>query len=445
MSPSMSAAPVRNRPSLGRTSLGTGARRRVTVSHSKASRSTTDTSTNDVNTTSSKSTGVSIDTGEQNPTQENISEKGSAAGSSTTSSSPRPSTARNHQSIQQAEAAWQSGKSFYSTGKYLDAMESFSLALNRLGTDTGGRQRPTILGNRAAAFFMLERYVEAVEDCEHALTLDNSLAKLYLRMGRARLRLGLLPRAENDFRGCLQACQLQQQSGSALDTAVCKEAHDALTSVLQARQAQEEMYRYESVGSYEAALRQTEKILQICPHSLTACTLKGKALCQLRRYDLAKSYLEGILTRSHNTILKLHAHVAASFPPPDISKLDFVSTNPTSSSQSNLSFNSIESANAILWLGSELGRVYLSCIKNTKFCHLNCGDVIDSVYSVLASIENKMNLGSEWQWVRNERIRVTKLLEMKRLADRAFRENNFDKAINFYSEAIKVIPYDIKL
>lgn len=455
MSPGMSAGPVRSTPSRGRTSLGTGARRRVTVSHSKVPRpAATESSTGasadtgmsekGAFTASSKSSGTQMGVGEAEAARENISDKlGSASGASAgSSSSPRPSTARNQQAVQQAEAAWQSGKSLYSRGDYLQAMEAFTQALDFLGADMGVRQRPTILGNRAAAFFMLERYVEAVDDCERALKLDNTLSKLYLRMGRARLRLGMLPRAEDDFRGCLQACQLQQRNGGVVDTTVPKEAQDCLSSVLQARDAQNEMFRYESVGSYEAALRQAERLLQICPHSLEACVLKGKALCQLRRYDAAKTYLESIMSRTHASLLKLHAHPLASFPPPDPASLAFTTGTPASSTQASLCFNSAECAEAIFCLGSDLGRVYLSCVKNTKLCHLNCGDVIDSVHSVLIILERRMKAaiksGPFWLWVETECSRVSKLLDMKKLADRAFRESNFEKAINFYSEAIKV-------
>ena len=49
---------------------------------------------------------------------------------------------------------------------------------------------PALLGNRAATFMMLERYLEAAEDCERALLLAPGMIRLHDRRGRALLRIG---------------------------------------------------------------------------------------------------------------------------------------------------------------------------------------------------------------------------------------------------------------
>ena len=62
------------------------------------------------------------------------------------------------------------------------AADCFSCALQAAANISNWNHRPIVLGNRSAAYFMLGRYPEVVDDCETALKLDPTLFKLAIRV-----------------------------------------------------------------------------------------------------------------------------------------------------------------------------------------------------------------------------------------------------------------------
>ena len=279
----------------------------------------------------------------------------------------------------------------------------------------------------------ISRYLEAAEDCDVALLVDPSLHKLRLRAGRARFHLGLFTKAGEDFTSIL--------SGHCKDASINSEARECMANIRSAKSHMDNLSRFECLGSFDKALASAEQLLRLSPHCLVAHVVKCKALCSLRRYEEAKGHIEGtILNQTHVTILKLQAYESAIFPPPNLTTLQ-LSTTKTDDNSYKLNISTASITEAILCLGSELGRVYLTSIKNSPACHSCCTEVMESVNMILSNLTihlHKTHVGISWPWVKAAATTMGRLLEQKRLADRNFRESRWLEAESVYSAAIKV-------
>ena len=284
--------------------------------------------------------------------------------------------------------------------------------------------------------YALCRYLEAAEDCDTALLKDPFLYKIRLRAGKARLQLGLFNKAEDDFNNVL--------SGLCSDSSVITEARERMRNIITTRDCMNDMCRYESLGNFDKALASAEKLLSISSHCLVAHVVKCKALCSLRRYEEAKDHIEGtILGQTHVTILKLQAHESAIFPPPSGTLLHLSTTKRllVNDSGFKLNISTTALAEAILCLGSELGKVYLTAIKNSSACHTCCTEVMESVAVILGHLAVRLrekNGGLSWPWVSIAAAVMRSLLEQKKLADRLFRESAWGDAVLAYGTALKV-------
>jgi tetratricopeptide (TPR) repeat protein len=315
------------------------------------------------------------------------------------------------------------------------ALENFTKALFVSGS-AGLRlsDRALVLGNRAAAYFMLDRYIEAIEDCEAALRIDVNLFKLHLRAGRAHLKLGHFSQAEACFNKVIQMNEFNEKNK---DEVLISEAMETLTNVNDVREILSKVSRNENLGAFDECLRQVDRVLLIAPHCQVACVSKGKTLNQLRKYDVTKSFYEGILAYTHPTILYLKAHPSAKLPLPASDSLSFhLSVHPTEGS--DLMLNVTEVTKAILFLGSELGKVYFSSIKNTSYCHNHSSDVMNIVSSILSNLSKQTIGAASWSWVETQLNLVRTLISRKVQADRYFRDNLFEQAVMGYTDTIKL-------
>ncbi|KAL0973023.1 hypothetical protein UPYG_G00197860 [Umbra pygmaea] len=82
---------------------------------------------------------------------------------------------------EKANALKEKGNKAYTLGDYEMAAKLYSDGIDKL------RDMPVLYTNRAQAFIKLERYKEAICDCESALKCNNKCVKAYLHMGRAHL------------------------------------------------------------------------------------------------------------------------------------------------------------------------------------------------------------------------------------------------------------------
>ena len=235
-----------------------------------------------------------------------------------------------------------------------------------------------------------------------------------------------------------------------MDSSVVLEAKQGIGSINEAKETSTQMLKFDGVGNYDAALRYATQFLSICPHTSTGCIVKARSLCQLREYEKAKIFLEEILSTTHSSVLSLHAHSNAIFPPPCIDELKLKTTT-TNNGILKLQCNSMAIVDALLCLGSDLARVYITCLKNSNLYHICCSDIIEATqvvitrlnYATLNMKSATLNMGvtpanNIWSWVETEIVRISNFLERKRIADKCFKSNEFTKAISGYSETIKV-------
>ena len=104
----------------------------------------------------------------------------------------------------------------------------------------------------------------------------------------------------------------------------------------------------------------------------------------------------------------------------------------------NLSLKPLDLLLELLCLGPQLGPAYLSSLKNTPLCHLNYGDVIDIVLTVLRSLRARVLPSEPLQWIDDDIARVSQFLDKKQLADKSFRQGEFESAAWQYQEASRV-------
>jgi tetratricopeptide (TPR) repeat protein len=89
--------------------------------------------------------------------------------------------------------------------------------------------------NRAAAYLMLTKYKEAIQDCDQALSLDSKCAKAYLRKATALKGLGQIENALSAISGALiidpaNKSALQDQKSLQNVTVKLAQAHQLLDS-----------------------------------------------------------------------------------------------------------------------------------------------------------------------------------------------------------------------
>eukprot|EP00949_MAST-11_sp_MAST-11-sp1_P004414 g4414.t1 len=143
------------------------------------------------------------------------------------------------------------GNALYTAGNYSDALDLYSKAC-KLDPDN-----PVLLGNRAAALLMLERFEEAIQHCVHATEIDPEYLKGYLRAGRAFLTLGNSVASRRQFEGCKMAASRRKASlqpgtkNYANATAALKEASDGIRRV---------NFLESSISEAESLLRQTQSM-----------------------------------------------------------------------------------------------------------------------------------------------------------------------------------------
>ena len=78
----------------------------------------------------------------------------------------------------------------YKQGDYHGAIDLYSNAIELEPSN------PTFYSNRSAAYMMLYKFVQSLQDCRKALELDNKMTKVYVRASKCCLALGSLEEAK---------------------------------------------------------------------------------------------------------------------------------------------------------------------------------------------------------------------------------------------------------
>lgn len=164
-------------------------------------------------------------------------------------------------------------------------------------------------GNRAAAFTMILKYKEAIDDCDSALATDPSFVKAYFRKAKIQMTLGDLDGAKKSYslgmvRDPNDAAMMKQRD--EVDT--MKNRYGIATDMLaKARSGKSGSFVRRDAMQ---ALRQIEIVLAACPEWNDAGLIKMEALLFLDRSEEAYALSTKLLRKGmgqNSTLLLLRA------------------------------------------------------------------------------------------------------------------------------------------
>lgn len=338
-------------------------------------------------------------------------------------------------SVELAENFRRQGKDAYASEEYSRALDAFNKALD--AAPENWVSLVSVFGNRAATLMMLERYVEAVADCEEALRVDPYINRLQGRRGRALLRLGHLSLADDAFTRLLAS----SLSGSKPD-----DADNAADAQLGSKHVQSARSLLSSLADRKTQLDGTlmlsyaDELLQFCPQMRLAQAYRARALCLLQRWTEAKAFMERMSCLVHESIQSLHVHRSASLPAPKLSDLEWVEIG-----GGHVRMNVAASVQALLFMGPDMAEFYIQSLKNSDLVRNCSGDVMDMVTSVLLSTSSRVGSSVSWHWVVEEEMKTRAMAEAKVDADRYFRLKDYENAYLKYSDAMKADPDALRL
>ena len=319
------------------------------------------------------------------------------------------------------------GKQCYAKEDYENAMNSFSECIALC--PEGWTELPEVLGNRAATLMMLMRYVEAIEDCDKALSLNSNMLRLMDRKGRAQLILGQLDAAESTFQQLLDA--LSKTNGT--DDGIKVDAYSGIKKVTDARRLMSNLSRRNSTIDDKVALTQVEDLIELSPCMQKAHVLKISFLCRARRWEDAKTFSEMALNDMHSSIQALYSHPKAVFPVPSTCKLGWIQSG-NGNDIGTIRIDRYAVSNAMLCMGSDMARAYLSSLKNLDVCRTYSRDAMEILRQLLTILASSV---PEWKWVKESADALSVLSKLKSTADEKFRAGEYFLAIDLYSQALQ--------
>ena len=313
------------------------------------------------------------------------------------------------------------GKTHYEKEEYHEALDAFSKCLQICPpewTEIAG-----VLGNRAATYMMLDRYVEVIEDCDRALKLMPNMLRLVDRKGRAQLKLGQLQEAENTFKIVLGSCLENSSDRSKNEENTIREAESGIQLKLEATAILSKLEAW-STFDFNFFLELTEQLLLICPQMRSAHSYKTFALCKLSRWEEAKSYAESV-------IFQFEKNSSAAC------RLDIIVSHQNTIECEPSSFVHIMSL-----MGPVLARNYMCAIKNIDACRnvLAIESAIDAIVQVLKGLGMLLSSSENWSWLAQALQSTEILCNIVIKANEKFRCGEYQEAIILYSEAIKIDP-----
>lgn len=159
------------------------------------------------------------------------------------------------------------GNANYSKGSYREAIELYTKAIETCPNVAA------YYGNRAAAYMMLHKYKNAIDDSKMAISFDENFVKGYLREGKANLCLGDYTSALRSF----QKVKTLEPKNSSVDTDM-----QSCSSVSQFVELADAAYQ---AKDYRKVVFLMDRALLHSTHSFRLLNLKAECLCLLGRYQ----------------------------------------------------------------------------------------------------------------------------------------------------------------
>lgn len=311
-----------------------------------------------------------------------------------------------------AEVSRREGKALYEAEKYCDAYDAFSKCLKICSPMWS--EIPSVLGNRAAALMMLDRYVEAIEDCDKAITAMPRFLRLLDRKGRAFLKLGRIDDAEKTFKELLSAYQKETDEEN-----LKRDANVGLELVAQARHLLEKLLAWSS-ADHRAHLLLAEQLLVICSQFRTAQVIKMKAMCNLCLWEEAKIYAEVVISTTHPSVQQLFCSEPI-FASPSAQQLQWR----VSSEGLHVDLSAI--SGAMICMGSDMAKVYVRALKNLEVAQSYPDVAMEAMSSAIEKI-GFVSSKPKWRWIEDCATTLSEYIDIKTVADEKFRSFQYLEA-----------------
>ena len=175
-----------------------------------------------------------------------------------------------------AEEAKIKGNDAYKKGNYTSALSHYTRAISQ------DPNEPNYYGNRSAAYYMLQRYAEALEDCVKGLTLQENHMKLLTRAGKCCLVLGRIDEARRYYAAAVSA--YPDSDPVKTDAREAEETKENLEMYYQCRRNEQ----------FPQANTFLDRVLAVATHSIDHKLLKAELLLDSMQPKEALEFVSGL-------------------------------------------------------------------------------------------------------------------------------------------------------
>ena len=172
------------------------------------------------------------------------------------------------------------GNARYKEGKYADAIEAYGSAIDEDPTNC------TYYSNRAAAYLMLKKYDEALNDCKKISELDPSFTKAYTRASKCYSQRGMIVEAKAVLNDRLKEDESNEEILKELE--VLKQVENDLYL------AQEHLNK----DDYDRASYYVERVQSHCTDSSHVLRMRADLLIGRKKFEDAASICWALLAKN---------------------------------------------------------------------------------------------------------------------------------------------------
>ena len=216
------------------------------------------------------------------------------------------------------------------------------------------------------------------------------------------------------------------------------DARNGMKNLNSARVAMKRLAQLEAAGDYLSVLALLEDLSAQCPSCSVVQTSKCNVLCKLQKWGDAKTCAENFVCGAHITIQQLTAHPKTSLPCPITSRLRWVEKE----GSSTVAVEVAAVVQAVLCMGPDLAKPYISALKNIQSCPNSWADAMLHVQVILTELSHVVcePHNPNWSWVFKELRNLNDASYFKDLGDKHFRASAYAEAAMSYTKAIDADP-----
>nr|XP_054751701.1 dnaJ homolog subfamily C member 7-like [Lytechinus pictus] len=192
-----------------------------------------------------------------------------------TSETPQENGMETNQDL--AEAKKNEGNTWYKKKEYHQAIKFYSEAINLYPSCA------SYYTNRAAAYMMLDKYAEALQDAQHATSLDDQLIKGHLREAKCQLALGSVEAAIRALQRVTDIEPTNKQALSEMRAAKTVQSHETAS------------FKAFDKGDFRKVVYDMDRAIDHSPACAKFKIRRAEALLKLRRFSEGQEAVNGVL------------------------------------------------------------------------------------------------------------------------------------------------------